>query len=589
MFNSIQWRITIPFVLIVLVSMGALGIYLVNFIRDSQINSLCSQLGNEAKLVAQASLPYFVSSSQNELDELAKATGNQINSRVTIIASDGTVLGDSESDPKTMENHATRPEVVEAIAVGIGVATRYSTTLEQQMLYVAVPITANSEVVGIARVALPLGRVQKSVNILVISIALSMALATLLVGLAAAIIARRVAHPIRQLTQAARRIAAGELKQKIPILATDESGQLAKAFNEMSSSLKVMVTKISEERSKLAHILSNITDGLIMTDAEGRVTLINQAAERLFNIEEAKAVGQHLIEVVRDHDIDSILKLCLKTSRQHSTQIELGTSKRFLRIIAIPVVGDWGNLTGAIIMSQDLTEMKSLQTMRQEFVDNISHELRTPLASIKAIVETLQDGAISDKKVARRFLTEIDNELDRMTQLVGGLTELSSVESGRDELKPEMVNLNVLIEDAVARLRPLAKRKNVTLSTSLFTSLPPVHADKDRIRQVITNLLHNAIKLTPPDGKVNISTELSESLVLVKVSDTGIGISEEDLPRIFERFYKADKARTGEGTGLGLAIAKHIVQAHGGNIWAESKESKGSTFFFTLPYKSNPQ
>lgn len=589
MFNSIQWRITIPFVLIVLVSMGALGIYLVNFIRDSQINSLCSQLGNEAKLVAQASLPYFVSSSHNELDELAKATGNQINSRVTIIASDGTVLGDSESDPKTMENHATRPEVVEAIAVGIGVATRYSTTLEQQMLYVAVPITANSEVVGIARVALPLGRVQKSVNILVISIALSMALATLLVGLAAAIIARRVAHPIRQLTQAVRRIAAGELEQKIPILATDESGQLAKAFNEMSSSLKVMVTKISEERSKLAHILSNITDGLIMTDAEGRVTLINQAAERLFNIEEAKAVGQHLIEVVRDHDIDSILKLCLKTSRQHSTQIELGTSKRFLRIIAIPVVGDWGNLTGAIIMSQDLTEMKSLQTMRQEFVDNISHELRTPLASIKAIVETLQDGAISDKKVARRFLTEIDNELDRMTQLVGGLTELSSVESGRDELKPEMVNLNVLIEDAVARLRPLAKRKNVTLSASLFTNLPPVHADKNRIYQVITNLVHNAIKFTPPDGKVNVSTELSESSVLVKVSDTGIGISEEDLPRIFERFYKADKARTGEGTGLGLAIAKHIVQAHGGNIWAESKESKGSTFFFTLPYKSNPQ
>jgi len=586
-FRSIQWRITIPFVLIVLVSMGALGLYLVDFVRDSQINSLRSQLESEARLVAQASLPDFVTSERNELDTLAKTTGEQISSRVTIIASDGTVLGDSEHDPQTMENHATRPEVVEALAGGVGVSTRYSTTLEQQMLYVAVPITIDGQVLGIARVALPLAEVEKSVNTLITSIVLSMAIATLLVILAAAIIARRAAQPIRQLTQAARRIASGELEQKIPVLTSDESGQLAKAFNEMSASLKDMVAEISDEKTKLANILSNIADGVMMVDDEGRVLLANKAAEHMFNFEETQATGKHLIETVRDYEIDRTLKSCLETAKEQTAQLEFEPGKRFLRVIAVPLMTD--GLAGSLLLFQDLTELKSLQTMRRELVGNISHELRTPLAGIKAIVETLQDGAISDKKVAGDFLSSIDTEVDRMMQMVTELTELSRIESGRGDLKPEMVNLNLLAEDVIARFKPQAERKSVAMSADLSTDIPLVQADKDRIYQVITNLVHNAIKFTPQNGKVNISAELSENSVLMKVSDTGIGISAEDLPRIFERFYKADKARAGEGAGLGLAIAKHVIQAHGGNIWVESEEGKGSTFFFTLPLKQSPQ
>jgi two-component system phosphate regulon sensor histidine kinase PhoR len=567
--------------------MGALGLYLVDFVRDSQINSLRSQLESEARLVAQASLPDFVTSERNELDTLAKTTGEQISSRVTIIASDGTVLGDSEHDPQTMENHATRPEVVEALAGGVGVSTRYSTTLEQQMLYVAVPITIDGQVLGIARVALPLAEVEKSVNTLITSIVLSMAIATLLVILAAAIIARRAAQPIRQLTQAARRIASGELEQKIPVLTSDESGQLAKAFNEMSASLKDMVAEISDEKTKLANILSNIADGVMMVDDEGRVLLANKAAEHMFNFEETQATGKHLIETVRDYEIDRTLKSCLETAKEQTAQLEFEPGKRFLRVIAVPLMTD--GLTGSLLLFQDLTELKSLQTMRRELVGNISHELRTPLAGIKAIVETLQDGAISDKKVAGDFLSSIDTEVDRMMQMVTELTELSRIESGRGDLKPEMVNLNLLAEDVIARFKPQAERKSVAMSADLSTDIPLVQADKDRIYQVITNLVHNAIKFTPQNGKVNISAELSENSVLMKVSDTGIGISAEDLPRIFERFYKADKARAGEGAGLGLAIAKHVIQAHGGNIWVESEEGKGSTFFFTLPLKQSPQ
>jgi two-component system phosphate regulon sensor histidine kinase PhoR len=324
-----------------------------------------------------------------------------------------------------------------------------------------------------------------------------------------------------------------------------------------------------------------------MTDNEGRVLLANRAAEHMFDFEEKKVIGEHLIEAVRDYEIDKALKSCLETSKEYTAQLEFGSGKLFLRVIAVPIVTD--GMTGALLLFQDLTELKSLQTMRREFVGNISHELRTPLAGIKAIIETLQDGAISDKKAARDFLARVDGEVDRMMQMVTELTELSRIESGRGDLKPETVNLNSLIEEVIANFKPQADIKRVALSAELFTDLPLIRADKDRIYQVITNLVHNAIKFTHSSGSVLISTEVSENWVLVKVSDTGVGIPREDLHRIFERFYKADKARSGEGAGLGLAIAKHIVQAHGGNIWVESEEGKGSTFFFNLPLQTNPQ
>jgi len=567
--------------------MCVLGFYLVDFVRDTQISNLRSQLENEARLVAQASLPGFLAPEKDALDTLAKTTGDQINSRVTIIAKDGTVLGDSEQDPMAMENHALRPEVIEALAEGVGISTRYSTTLGQQMLYVAVPITSQGKVIGISRVALPLVEVQNYINRLILIVATSMVITTLIAILVAIFVAQATTQPIRQLTQAARRIASGELGQKIPVLTVDESGQLANAFNEMSSSLKDLVAEISDEKTKLTNILSNMADGVIMTDDEGRVLLANQAAERMFDFDGEKVRGEHLIEVVRDYEIDRALKSCLETSMEYTAQLDFGSGKRFIRVIAVPLVTD--GLTGALLLFQDLTELKGLQTMRRELVGNISHELRTPLAGIKAIIETLQNGAISDRKAAKDFLTRVDSEIDRMMQMVMELTELSRIESGRGDLKRDTVNLNSLIEEAIASFKPQADRKSIALSAELFTDLPLIRADKDRIYQVITNLVHNAIKFTHSGGAVLISTEGSENWVLVKVSDTGVGISKEDLTRIFERFYKADKARSGEGAGLGLAIAKHVVQAHGGNIWVESEEGKGSTFFFNLPLQTNPQ
>jgi len=579
MFRSIQWRITVSFILVVLIIMGILGAYLVNSTHNSQLDNLRYQLENEARITAEASLPGFLSPDEpSDLDALAKKLGAEIETRVTIIALDGTVLGDSEEDPATMENHANRPEVKDALATGVGESTRYSTTLGQKMMYVAVPISYQDEILGVARVSLTLTAVESMVRQVTVSIIIAMAVAMALVILAAWIIARITTRPIRKLTAASRRIASGELGQKIAVEAKDEVGELTHAFNEMSAKTKELVEAISEDRTRLATILDNMTDAVIMIDSEGNISLANKAAGKLFNIKEAG--NKPLIEAVRDHEVDELLKLCLRTAKAQAIQYESGVSMRYLRAIAIPIAH-----SGVLLLFQDLTELRNLQTTRRELIGNISHEFRTPLAGIKAMVETLRDGAVDDKEAAWDFLTRIDSEVDRLTQLVAELTELSRIETGKTELKKEPVSLNQLVDEVIAQLNPQTERQKLSISREFAADLPSVLADKDRVRQIIANLVHNAIKFTRPGGKITITTRTLGGSVVVDIADTGTGISREDLPRVFERFYKGDKARAGEGTGMGLAIAKHVVEAHEGSIWVRSEEGKGSTFSFSLPFR----
>jgi len=560
--------------------MGILGVYLTNFAGDIQLDNLRSHLKKEARIIAEASVPSFLGAG-DDLDALAKTLGKEIETRVTIVAVDGTVLADSQEDPSTMENHSTRPEVKDALEFGLGESIRYSTTLHEQMMYIAVPITTQDSIVGVARVALPLVAVEDSVNRVTLAISLAMVVTTIVAIAAASLIARATTRPIREITRASRRIAAGELGQKIPIRTADETGQLAQAFNEMSLNLNKLVGDISAEKTKLQTVLANMADGVIMVDVEGKIVLANQAAQNLFAFQERDATGKPLIEAVHDHEADEVLKLCLRTGQTQTAQFESAISKRFVRVIVVPLVEE--SLAGALLLFQDFTELRSLQTMRRELVGNISHELRTPLTGIKAMIETLKEGAIDDKQAATDFISRIDSEIDHMTQMVSELTELSRIETGRAELRMASLNVNSLVQEIVARLNPVAERQKVTITTDLATDLAVVRGDGDRIRQVLVNLVHNAVKFNRPGGSVTISTKVDKGSVIVSVSDTGIGISKEELPHVFERFYKGDKARTGGGAGLGLAIAKHIVEAHGGSISAQSEEGKGSTFGFSLP------
>jgi two-component system phosphate regulon sensor histidine kinase PhoR len=579
--RSFQWRIAIPFIILIVASMGVLGIYLTNSVNNSELNNLRFHLEQEAKITAEASIPALLGQG-NTPDVLSKKLGKEIDSRVTIIATNGTVLGDSIEDPAIMENHATRPEVKDALTSGLGEITRYSITLKEQMMYVAVPVTSDGKLLGVARVALPLTTVENTVNHVTRIIILATVIITILAILSAWLIARTTTKPIRQLTRASKKISAGQLGQKIPVSTKDEIGQLAQAFNEMSSNLKTTVETISTEKTKLANILAIMADGVIMTDIEGNIVLANPAAGKLFGFKEPDALSKPLIEAVHDHEVDEILKLCLKTRKEQTTQFESGIARRFLRAIAVPLHNQ-GRSSSTLVLFQDLTELRNLQTMRRDMVGNISHELRTPIAGIKAMIETLQDGAIDDKEAARDFLSRIEGEADRLTQMVSEITQLSRIETGQVELKMESVNLNALIDGVLAEMSPLADRQQITLSKEQSPDLPLIRADKDRIRQTIINLVHNAIKFNISSGRVTISTSYDSNSVTVSVADTGIGISKDDLPHVFERFYKADKARTGGGSGLGLAIAKHTVQSHGGDIRAQSEERKGSVFTFSLP------
>ncbi|MBT9163906.1 MAG: Sensor histidine kinase ResE [Chloroflexi bacterium] len=426
----------------------------------------------------------------------------------------------------------------------------------------------------------------------IITLALAMGIA-MLVALS---ITRATVRSIRGVTRAMEGITSGEIDQKVYVGTRDESTELAHAFNEMAQSLKQTIGTLSTERNMLAAVLSTMVDGVLMTNLEGNVLMANPAAEKLFGFEEESAKGYPLIEIIPDHEISGILQSCLKSGQQQAGQIDSGG--RLLRVIATPI-GVRGQppprtldnrqltiaprLSGALLIFQDLTEVKRFQTMRQEFVGNISHELRTPLASMKAVLETLNEGAIDDRPKLKDFLAMMGGEVDRMTQLVRELAELSRIETGQNKLKMALVDLNSVIDQAITKLKPQSQRKQIDILRRCDPSLPMIPAEGGRILQVLTNLLDNAIKFTPWGGKIIISAESAGESVLVTVEDTGAGIAAEDLPHVFERFYKADKARSSEGSGLGLAIAKHIVQAHGGEIWAKSKEGQGSVFSFRLP------
>jgi two-component system phosphate regulon sensor histidine kinase PhoR len=337
------------------------------------------------------------------------------------------------------------------------------------------------------------------------------------------------------------------------------------------------------ERDRFSIVLLHMADGIFMVDPQSRISLVNPSAQHMFKLDAEKVEGRSFIEIVHDAEIYQLLKLCLDTGKQQSGFVESRTRRMYIGVVATPLQNDGG----CILLVQDLTEVHRLETVRRDFVANISHELRTPIASLKALAETLNAGAIEDPSVAKDFLGRIEIEADKLTQMTHELGELSNIESGITSLAKSDVNVETLIRGATERLNAQIKRAGLAVSVKVPPRIPEAHIDKDRIERVLVNLLHNSIKFTPPGGHITVSASREEEGVVISVSDTGVGIDPSDLPRIFERFYKADKARTGGGTGLGLAIARHTVEAHGGRIWAESTIGKGTTIHFSLPLLSN--
>jgi two-component system, OmpR family, phosphate regulon sensor histidine kinase PhoR len=373
-------------------------------------------------------------------------------------------------------------------------------------------------------------------------------------------------------------------KTKISLLSTNEIEQLEKTIKQSVAEIHKKMESYSSDARVFTSILDSMNDGILVADQNGQVNLINNAAANLFSIEINQAEKHSMVEVLRNHVIEGLWQNCMETQKIHTIDTEISPQHRYIRCIATPLSPQ---LPGSVLLLfQDLTRIHQLEIIRQDFVSNVSHELRTPLASLKALVETLQESAAQDPEASKRFLEKMDTEIDNLTQIVQELLELSKIESGRVPLEKREITPNELLSKVGERMQLQVQKGKLDLFIRLQQKLPVIIVDINRMEQVLVNLVHNAIKFTLPGGKITLSAFQQNHEIIFSVEDTGIGIPPRDLERIFERFFKVDRARSEHGTGLGLSIARHLVEAHGGRIWAESIHTKGSTFFFSIPINS---
>lgn len=369
-------------------------------------------------------------------------------------------------------------------------------------------------------------------------------------------------------------IALARLRRSLAVLAADA--------RDLAQGLSKQVAAAEAEHAQLAAILETMGDGVIVLDGDGHVLLINRAAAQLVGARVQDARGRSLVDVARDYELASAVRTALREETEQRRLVEIGHPSRQVQLVCTPLIGSGSN-KHALLVLQDVTELQRADTVRREFVANVSHELRTPVAGLKALAETLATGALDDPPAARSFVDRMLVEADRLAQLVEELLELARLEGGRVPGQPEAVDLSGLVARGAERLRPLAERHGVSLVVAADADLPVVLADAGRLERAVVNLVDNAVKFTDPGGEVRVRCWRQDAELILSVSDDGMGIAPEDQARIFERFYKTDRARASGGAGLGLAIAKHTVQAVGGRIWAESAEGKGSTFFIALP------
>jgi two-component system phosphate regulon sensor histidine kinase PhoR len=597
----LHWRLALSFALLTGLAFAAAGLLLAPRLQYMALESITLRLAEQARLAGELVWLHVepepgastIQPSQRQVvQQLLQQLGRHTAARLTLIALDGTVLGDSWADPATMENHATRPEVQSALQNGTGTARRRSETTHRDLLYVAVRMEAGSTPLAIARAALPLDEVERAVfETVAVAAGMLLAVAAAAAG-AGVLLARHIALPLEELTRRAQRVAAGDLRafehwsagRTLPEVRT-----LGMTFAETARRLAQQLEHVHLERSRLQAVLTYMTDGVLLVDRDETIVFANPAAARLLGYDRPLLDGslRSLLEVSQDHDLRGLFLEVQAHGAARTADLRLATSGRIVRVSALPTGAAAPG--GVQLILHDLTDVRRAEVLRREFVANVSHELRTPLASITALLEALEDGGLENPAIARSFLERIHTEVDELTQLVNTLLDLARLESGRADLRCEPVDVRSLAADVVERLQPQAERRGQVLVLHAAPEVPAVQGDAARLRTVLVNLLHNALKFTPPGGRITVSVTCRDSEVHVSVQDTGPGIAPEDLPRVFERFYKADRSRATAGSGLGLAIAKHIVQAHGGRIWAESTPGQGATFTFALPLQSPAQ
>jgi len=586
--NKLIARIALSYLVLAALALPVLWYFLSGTIEGFFTDRIAENLRAEANIIADG-LPAL--SGGEKIDDLARKYKGVTGARVTVISADGKVLGDSDEDSSRMENHLGRPEVRSAINAGWGRATRYSHTIKIDMLYVAVAVRPGAGG-GFVRLSMPLHQVEAAMS----SITKRVAAGALVIFLAAVVLgvylSRRMTGKVGRMAAFTKEVASGDFSGRLRVEGDDELGMLAANLNEMAGQLHEKIDTITREKATLEAVLGGMVEGVLVTDRDGRVILANRRLRETFGIRKEDALGRPFLEVIRNNELLELISRTHESRDVVTGEVEVRFPRSmYLMAGCVPLMMK-EDFAGAVLVLHDVTRLKALERMRRDFVANVTHELKTPISAIKGFAETLLSGALDEKENAVRFLGIIESNSQRLSRLIEDLLTLSKIELGeiRVELKP--VSLKNVCAEAVALLEPMAREKKLAIRLTVPDDTPKVDADRDKLYQVVLNVLDNAVKYTPEGGEVGIMAKRREGeagTVELVITDSGPGIPLDLLPRVGERFFRVDVARSRElgGTGLGLAIVKHLMNAQGGTFSMDSAPRKGTVV--TLGFRASAE
>ncbi len=581
------WKLYAAFVAVVLATAASALVLVERSVERDARQEIGRSLSMKLALLNELSLGVFETRDFAALRARLPSLGREAGARLTIIDADGTVIADSEADYGRMDSHLERPEIQQALVQDEGQAQRFSSTLRMTLVYRARAVRSAGKLLGFVRASLPLTDLERSLsqlrNLLLIGAATG-ALAGLIV---AWFIARKVTGPIESMNALAGAIATGDYTQSVEATGNDELALLCSSLNRMSRELRERMESIVSDRNKLLAILGSMVEGVVAVDRDDRVVHMNEVAGRLLRASPAESLGRRIWEVTRVVEVCEILDHARSRAGATDAEVRLamGSGEARIELRASPLVDGLGLLSGAVVVLHDVTELRKLEGMRRDFVANVSHELKTPLTAIRGLVETLIEDREMERATRERFHEKIRDQSARLASLVGDLLTLARVESQGLLTERKPLDLRGIVRESAARFSLACEQKGLTLQVETEPQPLVIEGDEESLRQIVDNLLDNALKYTPANGRITVSAVARGRDAILEVADTGIGIDPRDLERIFERFYRVDKARSRElgGTGLGLSIVKHLALSLGGNVAVESQVGRGSTFRIVLP------
>ncbi|EAC9023428.1 PAS domain-containing protein [Listeria monocytogenes] len=585
-------KIGLSFFILFFVVMVIVGVFSGELMKSTYLNMKENQLEDDAKILLQTTnmenldLDKDAATIQKSLDPL----GEDIDARITVIDSKGDVVADTKKDPEKLDNHMNRPEVTDILKKGesVGISIRESDSLGYSMLYVAVPVKHQGKTDGVLRISISLESVDAAVAKLWGNLALIFGIALVIIAAISVFIARKITRPVREIIEVSTDLANHKYDSRIHGKISGELQDLSISVNTLAESLETQMFEIKQNEQRLNAIVQNLVSGVMLINVDKQVIMTNHTMYQILG--ETEITGKPFYEVIKSFALSQLIEATFETKTIQQKEIILYFPREMILDASVsPILGENGEITGIILLLHDITQIRHLENVRSEFVTNVSHELKTPVTALKGFAETLLDGAMYDEVLLKKFLTIIKEESDRLHRLIMDILALSRIEQNPVAENVELVDVDEVIEQSARTIFEMATEKNIRVTIPEKTSASVmIETDRDKLQQIVINLLSNAINYTPVDGKVEVKLIEQEAEVIIEVTDNGIGIPAKDIDRVFERFYRVDKARSRHsgGTGLGLSIVKHLVENCGGRIEVESQEEVGSTFRVTLPKKA---